>query len=121
MLFYSASPGPEGAVLYLANAPDGLAPPDYHGMSADEYLGFLRASYRTDPRPFLRLARDACGADVTLVSADRPDLVEVLHRALVGIAARHRWDSDGGLRGMKQGRHPCERRPVCRDAGAGRA
>ena len=87
MLFHSASPGPEGWVLSLANAPDGLAPPDYHGMSPEEYLDYLRASYRADPRPFLRLARDARGEDVTLVSADRPDLVEPL-RALFLTARR---------------------------------
>ena len=85
-------------MLNLANAPDGLAPPDYQTMSPEEYLGFLRASYTRDPRPFVRLARDARDHDLTLVSVDRPDLVQVLYTALIGIAARHRWDIDGGQR-----------------------
>ena len=98
MLFYSASPGPEGWVLNLANAPDGLAPPAYQTMSPQEYLGYLRATYRANPRPFLRLVRDARDRGLTLVSTDRPDLVKVLYTALVGVAARHRWDIDGGQR-----------------------
>ena len=69
MLFHSASPGPEGWVLYLANAPDGLAPSDYQTMSPEEYLGSLRATYRTNPRPFLRLVREARDHDLTLVGS----------------------------------------------------
>lgn len=85
-------------MLNLANAPEGLAPPDYHGMSPEEYLGYLRAAYRTNPRPFLRLVRDARDRGLTLVSVDRPDLVQALYGGLVGVAARRGWDIGGGQR-----------------------
>jgi len=85
-------------VRSLANSPDGLAPPDYHGMSPDEYLGRIRATYGANPRPFLRLVRDARDRGLTLVSVDRPDLVQALYRALVGIATSRGWDIDGGQR-----------------------
>ena len=62
-------------------------------MIPEEYLGYLRASYRRDPRtprPFLQLVHHARQQGLTLISSDRPDLVEVLSAALVRVAETKR-------------------------------
>jgi hypothetical protein len=59
-------------------------------------LGWLRARYRHDPRPFVWLARDARDRDLTLYSMDRADLVEVLHWAICAVAVTRGWAIDGG-------------------------
>ena len=96
MLRYSRSPGGAGFGLNLANAPGGLAPPDLHGMLAEEYRGYLRALYRRKPGLFLEQARFARDQGCTLSSVDRPDLAEVLYDALVKVAALKGWDIAGG-------------------------
>ena len=78
MLFYAKDPPSAGYALNLANACAGLVPPDYHGTLPEEYVGFLRTSFKKHPRPFVDLVRKARAEDLTLVSMDRMDLVEVL-------------------------------------------
>ena len=96
MLCYSHDPPGEGYALNLSNAPEALQPPEFHRTSPEEYIGFLRAAYRRDPRPFLEVAKDARAKRLTLYSLDRPDLVAVLHAAVVRVAARRGWQIDGG-------------------------
>ena len=96
MLYCSQDPPGEGRALNLSNAPAGLAPPDFHGMSPEEYRGDLRALYRANPRPFVDLARLAHEGKSTYCSKDRPDLVAVLYDAIVGVAQSQGWDIAGG-------------------------
>lgn len=92
MLFWSRDPQ-TGMNLNLGNS--GFWP-ENHAADADEYLGWLRARYRRDARPFVELARDARERDLTLFSVDRADLVEVLYRAICAVAATHGWSIAGG-------------------------
>jgi hypothetical protein len=96
MLFHAVDPPSAGYALNLANVHEGLQPPGYHQVRPEEYLGFLRASYKRDPRPFIELAEHARAEHLTLCSADRPDLVAVLYAALIAVAARRGYEISGG-------------------------
>lgn len=103
-LFWSGDPPSEGFALNLGNADPRLAPPDYHTITPEEYLGYLRARWREDPRPFVELAWRAATEDLTLCSGDRPDLVPVLWRAIVGVAAMR--GIGRGVQGVAGGQRP---------------
>ena len=96
MLFCSQEPPSDGYALNLGNAPGGLAPPDFHSITPEEYLGYLRARYRANPRPFVDEARLARERKSTDCSTDRPDLVAVLYDAVVKVARAKGWDIAGG-------------------------
>jgi hypothetical protein len=87
VLYYSQDPPPSGYCLNLANVERALAPRRFHFDTPEEYREQLRAAYRSDPRPFIALAREAVAKQLTLCSIDRPDLVVVLWQAIVGVAA----------------------------------
>ena len=86
-----------GLALNLRNS--ALSPPDFHAITPDEYLGYLRAAYRRDPRPFAELAREGRDRTLTLCSDVRPDLAEVLYKAIVLVAEHRGWSIAGGLVG----------------------
>lgn len=94
MLFSSADPPSSGYGLNLGNAD--LQPPEFHSITPEEYLGYLRAQYKRSPERFVELAKHANEDQVTLYSVDRPDLVAVLYHAIVNTAKRHGWEIAGG-------------------------
>ena len=98
VLFHSSEPPGEGYALTLANAPGGLAPLDYHGDTPAAYRHQLRTAYVLTPQPFFRLVSGARRGDLTIVSADRPDLAAALYRALVAAAETQGWHIAGDKR-----------------------
>lgn len=79
-----------------------LGPPAFFDDTPETYRAHLRALYKSNPRPFLALIRDARQDGFDILDGGRPDLADVLYEALVAVAATKGWNMAGG---MKAGEH----------------